>query len=317
MMSRVAALPRLSLLFLAGACAGESGPTAPAESAGLALSSEATATSAGLDAVNARLAREGRPVRVAQASLLLAPGAPPSQASVVFSNDRTLRLPIRWVQDDPRRETTGNQLRHYFFSPFATVNTFAGPADGEPQVDASFATWEGLSCFHSDLVKKPFDGTFPSGVLPGGNPLGADINTLGFVPAALFELVVGPGAGTQTVGVTFPFVWVDEDGSPTDIDGDGNADAAFMEVWYNNGFTWTLTGLGGTDVQTVALHENGHTLGLGHYGKVHATFPPPKDFGRLHVSPRAVMNQFILGTLREPLGTDKAGVCGIFASWTH
>ena len=80
------------------------------------------------------------------------------------------------------------------------------------------------------------------------------------------------------------------DGVPTDIDGDGYADTAFMEVWYNNGFTWTLTGVGGTDVQTAALHENGHALGLGHYGKVHATFPPPKEFGLLHISPRAVMN---------------------------
>ncbi|MGH7586888.1 MAG: hypothetical protein ACREMH_11620 [Gemmatimonadales bacterium] len=281
----------------------------------MSLSGEATATSTGLDEVNARLATEGRPIRVGQALLLLAPGAPPNRASVVFSNDRNLRLPFQWVQGDPRRGTTGNQLRHYFFSPLGAVNTFTGPADGEPQVDASFGTWEGLSCVNTDLVKKPFDGTFPSAIFAGGDPLGADINTTGFIPAVFFDLVLGPGASTQVLGVTFPFIWVDENGDPTDIDGDGNADTAFAEIWYNNGFTWTLTGVGGIDVQTVALHENGHGLGLGHFGKVHATFPPPKELGRLHVSPRAVMNMFILSTLRELLGSDKAGVCGIFASW--
>jgi hypothetical protein len=305
-------LPALSLI---AACAGEPEPTAPSDVPAFALSSEATATSAALDEVNLRLAAEGRPFRVVQAALSLAPGAPPSRASVVFSNDRELRLPFRFVLGDPRRETSGNQLRHYFYSPFGSVNTFGGPANGEPQVDASFGTWESLACFNTDLVKKPFDGTFPSFIFPGGDPLGADINTIGFLPPAVFDLVLGPGASTQVLGVTFPFIWVDGNGDPTDIDGDGNADTAFAEIWYNNGFTWTLTGLGGVDVQTVALHENGHGLGLGHFGRVHATFPPPQEFGVLHVSPRAVMNAFILSTLRELLGSDKAGVCGIYASW--
>jgi hypothetical protein len=101
---------------------------------------------------------------------------------------------------------------------------------------------------------------------------------------------------------------------PSDIDRDGNLDYAFAEVWYNNAFTWTLSGFGGdADVQTVAFHENGHALGLGHFGKIHATFSP--FGGRLHVSPRAAMNAIILGTLRGPLGTDNAALCGYYANW--
>jgi hypothetical protein len=36
----------------------------------------------------------------------------------------------------------------------------------------------------------------------------------------------------------------------------------------------------------VALHENGHALGLGHYGKVFVT----TNNAKLHIAPRAVMN---------------------------
>lgn len=63
----------------------------------------------------------------------------------------------------------------------------------------------------------------------------------------------------------------------------------------------------------MALHENGHALGLGHYGKVLVT----TNNAKLHIAPRAVMNAFIFDALREPLGTDNAGYCGIYARWPN
>jgi hypothetical protein len=75
--------------------------------------------------------------------------------------------------------------------------------------------------------------------------------------------------------------------------------------WYNDAFHWNTTGIGPkVDIETVALHENGHALGLGHFGTLFLT-----DNGKLHVAPYAVMNAIILGTLRRPLGTDNASFC--------
>jgi len=50
--------------------------------------------------------------------------------------------------------------------------------------------------------------------------------------------------------------------------------------------------VGGIDVETVALHENGHSLGLGHFG-------PPPD---------AVMNPVYAGIRHVPLSPDDAAM---------
>jgi len=113
--------------------------------------------------------------------------------------------------------------------------------------------------------------------------------------------------------VTFTFIWVDGNGDPTDINGDHRNDTALKEIWYNNAFLWSTNGGAGVDVETVALHEEGHAVELGHFGRVAGNV----QTGKLTVSPRAVMNAFILGVLRSPLGTDEASYCGNFASWPN
>ena len=57
--------------------------------------------------------------------------------------------------------------------------------------------------------------------------------------------------------------------------------------------------LPGIDVETVALHENGHSLELGHFG------PPPA----------AVMNPVYAGMRQSPLAIDHAGSCAVWGSW--
>lgn len=309
----------LALALLTTGCGPGSPPTAPSTPRGgpaLTVEESGLVTSAMLDGVNLRLAAADMPYRATRAELALVSAAPAELASTVYANDRTLQIGVRWVDGDPRRPS-GNTLRHYFYAPMAGANTVGGVQDARAQVAATFATWAARACAPLAFQQIAYDGTFPSGMLGGGDPSVGDVNTLGYLPGAFFDLLA-PGGSQFILGATFPFVWGEVDGNgdfiPSDIDRDGNLDYAFAEVWYNNAFTWTLTGFGGdADVQTVALHENGHALGLGHFGKISATFSP--FGGRLHVSPRAVMNAIILGTLRSPLGTDNAALCGYYANW--
>lgn len=273
-----------------------------------------------LRALNSRLAAQGARFAVRQADLSFAPTANPNQASIVFANDRRLRTGYRFVTADPRRPASIGVIRQASFAPFAFAFTGSGFVDATPSIDASFATWASSTCSGLPIVKSPLAANvFPSALLslgPGflSDPLANDVNTIGYLPGFIFDLFLGPGAANGVLGVTFPFVWVDADGNPTDIDHDNTDDMAFAEIWYNAAFNWTNTGTGSNiDLETVALHENGHALGLDHFGKVAINL----SSGKLQVSPRAVMNAFILGTLRSPLGTDNAAYCSLWSNYPN
>lgn len=306
-------------------------PTAPPEAASFAVRADRALSlqlrAHSLDAMNASLAGDGAGFAVARAEYVLAGNAPPQLAQntnhVVFASNRTLRLSSRWVPGDTRRNADGNRITHIAWDPWMIANWGTATAfDANAPVDASLETWEAVTCTSLDLVLFQPTNANPSGIL-GGNPFLADISTVGFLPGFVFDVFLGEDASQYVLGVTFTFVWghFDGDGNfhPSDIDGDGRNDTAFKEVWYNDAFEWSTDGAPGTeDVETVALHENGHALELGHFGDIHATWNKGRGNdrpGTLHVSPRAVMNAVILGTLREPLGTDNAAYCSNFGSW--
>ncbi len=266
-----------------------------------------------LDEINARLASAGAGYAVARAELSLSPGANPASPIVVFASDHNLRLSSQWVAGDPRRGATGPGLTWGNFEPFMTAN---GSVPAEASIDAAFGTWDAVRCSKLDLTKVNLAlASFPSLVLGGtlSDALQADITTMGFLPGGIFDLILGPGASTSVLGVTFTLVWVDGNGNPTDIDGNHCSDTALKEIWYNDAFAWSTSGGPGTDVETVALHEEGHGLELGHFGRIAVN----AKTGKLIVSPRAVMNAFILGTQRSPLGSDNGAYCGNWAAWPH
>ena len=133
-----------------------------------------------------------------------------------------------------------------------------------------------------------------SGSPVDGFPFASDIVHAGWYPAGCF------GTSTLAFSVTFifgsgsPFV-------PSDINGDNRLDTALNEVYYNDAFMW-MTGaapLPDFDIETVALHEAGHALGIGHFG------PPPS----------AIMNPIYAGANTSLAPADQAGMCSVWASW--
>lgn len=220
----------------------------------------------------------------------------------IFANDRNKLLPAQWVPGDERRDAVGNTLTYLNFTPFMTAN---GSINGEPSIDASFDTWNSLKKNSGpELVKVPDTGVNPSAILTvgglPGDPFLADISTMGFLPGAIFDLVLGPGTSTSVLGVAFTFTWT------------GTNEVALKEVWYNNDFAWSDDGTPGTiDIESVALHENGHALGFAHFGRIAVN----NANGKLIVAPNAVMNASYLGPQRELLGTDKASFNSVYGSW--
>ncbi len=272
--------------------------------------------SAKLAEINAGLAAAGAHYAVEMAEISMPPSAASAdRGQIIYANDRTHRLTSKWVPGDPRRDADGNNITYMIDQSFMNAN---GAGNAEPSIDASYATWNGVNCSKLNIVKRPDDGGFNTAIFQGGdNPFAADIITLGFLPAVYFDLVLGPGSSQNVLGVTFTFVFGSYDAqgnfTPSDVDNNGRDDTALKEVWYNDGFTWTTSNTTDIDIQTVALHENGHALELGHFGKVAFN----TSSGKLKVSPRAVMNAFILGVLRSPLGTDNGSYCSNWASWPN
>ena len=127
----------------------------------------------------------------------------------------------------------------------------------------------------------------------------ADITLAGWLPKAFFDLFAG-GGGESILGGTFTFVWAN---FPSVV--------AFREIYMNDYFDWNIDDH--YDIETVILHEVGHGLSLGHFGKIFRS----KKNDKLHFSFQAVMNPIYSSIQHELMGTDNASFCSIWASWPN
>lgn len=272
-----------------------------------------------LPEINEAMAAQGLNMGIFKAEVLTLNGELMESGQTLFASDHYLWLGARWVPGDQRRNADGDNLTYLVDQSAGAANPDLTNADTEPAIDRGFESWqEDNPCAKVNLIKRAdsgADATIVDAFLQMGdlgNPFLADIVNAGFWPAAFFDALVEDGS-TFILGVTFTIVFRDENQNPTDIDHDGFADVATREVYYNNAFPWAVSGSGGVDVESVAVHENGHGLGLGHFGRLFIT----NANGGLHASPRAVMNAAYTGVFRTPLRTDRAAYCGTYASWAE
>jgi hypothetical protein len=262
-----------------------------------------------MNQINQQLRTLGLNVAVEQIEFYTIGGGRPSA--------RIHQQEFRWVANDPRRLADGANITYLVDQSDGATASGLTNAQTEAAIDRAMDTWQAEKCFKKvNIVKRADSGADPDifdaffGFGGFGNPFLADITNAGWLPKAFFDAVGGPGGGHGILAFSVTFIFTDGAGNPTDINGDNYLDSALNEVYYNDNFgnpggtrpgnPWGINvALPGIDVETVALHENGHSLGLGHFG------PPPA----------AVMNPIYAGILHSPLAVDRAGMCAVWASW--
>jgi hypothetical protein len=143
----------------------------------------------------------------------------------------------------------------------------------------------------------------------------ADLVQVGFrSPTEFPYFAVNP----NVLGVAFTLSWVDANGNLTDIDGNGKADVAFREIYYNDAYEWADDGVLGErgsgffDFPAVAIHEVGHGLSQAHFGSI-----ARNDDGSITARPKAIMNAIYGGIQRDLTGTDRAGHCSNWSNWPN
>jgi hypothetical protein len=320
--------PHLALATIAlllAAC--DEGVPPTAETTAAPEASFATAAAKGrsavalLNASNATLASKHKAVRIAYAEWVTTDNSQEA-GQIVFADDHgNKHTGAHFVAGDPRRRGD-NVITYLVDQSDGATHTGVGltNAQTEAAIDREMHTWDvTTTCSNFPIIKVADNGDDPDlidgllGFGAVGTPF-ADITHAGWMPGAFFDLLA-PGGSDFILGITFTFIFVDDNGVPTDINHDREEDTAFHETYYNDAFEWGIDtdNSSAIDVETVALHESGHGRDQAHFGKIFETLSNL----RLHVAPQAVMNAAITIQKHSLLGTDNAGHCSIWGSWPN
>ena len=303
-------------------------PTAAALSAFSARASlvssdaEVTATNPAIENIPVELGIPAGDFAVASAQLLYdveaVTGASPT---LILANDRVKLTGAQWVKNDPRRGGHDG-LRWGYLQANVPVPMFdpsvagsiraARPSELENGLVSAIAAWGARSC-----SSEPFTRLMP------GQPGTPDIIQVGWQPNAWFVAMFG-SSGSSIIGVTLTSIFVNNlvDKIPTDIDGNGRPDLAQALIVYNAGKIWADNGpLGTVDLFTIAAHETGHALGIGHFGKVFVNKKnvliedgvPTISLADIKYAPKAMMNAVYITGRTDIMGTDHSSFCQIWA----
>lgn len=210
------------------------------------------------------------------------------------SSARLFQQEFRWVPGDARRGASGPGLSYLVDDGWAVEPGDLDEATVATAVSRAAAIWNGDSCLERAPLRRTGHGggdvtvfDFLLGVGSFGDPFAADVVVAG-LPAGLEEFF-----GPDTLAFSVTFVFVGASGQPTDVNRDGHMDTALNEIYFNRAMPWTVGGDDGFDLETAALHELGHALGLGHFGS----------------PPRSVMNPVYAGVQESLQPIDHAALC--------
>lgn len=332
-------------LALVGAAACADAPV-PTESLAPSATADARATASTTDEnyayspllarINATLAQSRANYRVAAAELrIAAKGWTAATSTVLLADDRSRSLGVEWVEGDPRRDGRIG-VTYAFGSNTAIAPTTRDPdgsnerlvdaAEQAVHIDEAIGAWRAITCSSKPITKVPVPaGTDPdqfdqlvNGDAPSANYAApADIVESGWQPFTWFRALAGGPAGDAILGVTIPFAFSDASGNFTDIDHDGKADLAQIEIFYNDGYFWGNGADNVVDFYSIITHETGHGLGLGHFGKVFVTKTDAADglsVTDVKYAPYAMMNAVYAGGRKELAGSDDSQFCSIWAT---
>lgn len=261
-------------------------------------------------------------------------GAEGAGNTVYFKNIGNKQLESEFVPNDPRNwwpanpylgEWTDGSLGYWMDG--TEQGTNSGLSDNQT-IDAfqsAMTTWGSVSCsdglvlsnqgvtsledygdvgYVQWLVTGGFQGS-------GGVATGSIVHA-GNLPPWFFDAIGGPGGGAGILGVTFTFTWIQ------DINQNGKGDVAIKEIYMNDGFNWQdapddFLGSGEFDYETVILHEAGHGLSQGHFGKAFRN----NGNGKLQFAPYALMNAGYSQAQREITASDNGGHCSNWGQWPN